>query len=58
MEYYKVNKIPVVLRENGSYSSFHYTSEGLLGERVTEQTATHFLYHTFHIEEVKCSEKV
>ncbi len=49
-DYYKINRIPVVLTERGSYSSYHYIENGLLGERVTDETCTHYLIHTFHIE--------
>jgi hypothetical protein len=50
--YVKVSRIPAILH-NGVYSSFHYTKEGLLGERVKEEEADAILTHFFHIEKVE-----
>ena len=34
---------PCILTEEGIYSSYHLTPEGLQGEPVTDDTATHFV---------------
>lgn len=43
-------RTPVVLSDKGYPSAFHRTPEGLLGERVTEETATHTLVVTSILE--------
>lgn len=34
--------IPCILTEQGTYATHHLTPDGLEGERVTDDTATHF----------------
>ena len=51
-DYVRVDRIPAI-RSGSSFTNFHRTPTGLLGERVTEKEATHFLVHHFSIEEKK-----
>jgi hypothetical protein len=50
-KYVKVERIPAI-RSGASFTNFHRTPDGLIGERVKEEEATHFLVHYFHIEEI------
>jgi hypothetical protein len=34
---------PCIVTERGTYSNHHYTEDGLIGERVTPDSATHFI---------------
>lgn len=40
---------PVIIGINGGWSSFHYTKDGLLGGRVTEEDCTHFIKTTTEV---------
>ena len=51
--YKNVQKIPVIIGLNGGWSSYHYTDKMLIGERVTEETATHFIRNTTEVFSVE-----
>ena len=46
MEVYRsVSHVPCYKTERGTWANHHYTATGSIGERVTPQTATHFIQH-------------
>ena len=47
--YLSVVYSPVIIGIHGGWSSFHYTKDGLLGERVTEEDCTHFIKTTTEV---------
>ena len=51
--YKNVQKIPVIIGLNGGWSNHHYTDKMLIGERVTEETATHFIRNTTEVFSVE-----
>lgn len=40
---------PTIIGIHGGWSSFHYTKDGLLGGRVTEEDCTHFIKTTTEV---------
>ena len=42
-------RIPAVVSSRGHLTNFHETDDGLIGERVTPESATHFLIHELTI---------
>jgi hypothetical protein len=51
--YKNVEKIPAIVGLNGGWSNHHYTDKMLIGERVTEETATHFIRNTTEVFSVE-----
>lgn len=53
--YMKVTRTPAVRspRDPNTFTNHLTTESGGIGERVTDETATHYLVHHFWIEEKK-----
>jgi hypothetical protein len=43
--YRDVHHVPCIRTERGTWANHHYTADGLIGERVTPETASHFITH-------------
>jgi hypothetical protein len=57
--YMKLTRIPAVrsAKDPNTFTNHLTTASGGIGDRVTDETATHYMMHHFWIEEKKCPKK-
>lgn len=49
-QYRNVHREPTIISPRGELTNHHWTEDGLIGERVKPEEATHFIVHTTTVE--------